>query len=87
MKLLTIIKREYLTRVRTKGFVFFTLGIPVIAAGFLFMEYKIVKASQDVSATIAIVDMSHQLYPELAQALGAKLDNGEEAFHVQQIEA
>ncbi|HVA62875.1 MAG TPA: ABC transporter permease [Terriglobales bacterium] len=87
MKLLTIIKREFLSRVRTKGFLFFTFGIPVIAAGFLFLEYRIVQASQNVSSNLAVVDLSQQLYPALAQALDTKLDNGEAAFHVHQVAA
>lgn len=87
MKLLTIIKREFLSRVRTKGFLFFTFGIPVIAAAFLFLEYRIVLASQNVSANIAVVDLSQQFYPALAQALDTKLENGEAAFHVRQVAA
>lgn len=87
MKFFTIVKREFLTRVRTKGFLVFTFGLPLVFAGFLFMEYRIVIASQNVSTNLAVVDLSQQLYPSLAEALDTKLDNGHGAFQVRQVEA
>ncbi len=87
MKILVVIQRELLTRVRTRGFLFFTIGIPVIAAAFLFMEYKIVRASQNVSSDIAVVNLAPGFYPSLAQALRGKLDNGEPEFVLHRIAA
>ena len=87
MKILVIIKRELLTRVRTRGFLFFTIGIPLIAAGFLFMEYKIVQASQNVSSNIAVVNLAPGFYAPLAQALGARLDNGQPEFVLHRVAA
>ncbi|HXE30940.1 MAG TPA: ABC transporter permease [Terriglobales bacterium] len=70
IKLFCIVKRELLSRVRTKGFLVFTLLIPLVAAGFLFMEYKIVQASKNVSSTVAVVDLSQKIYPELGRQQG-----------------
>lgn len=87
MKILTVIKREYLTRVRTKGFVVFTLLIPIIAAGFLFLEYQIAIASKNVSANLAIVDLTGQVYPTLAEALMHPADTGQKGFEVRPVAA
>jgi len=87
MKIFTVIKREYLTRVRTKGFIVFTLLIPVIAAGFLFLEYQIALASQNVSANLAIVDLTNQIYPTLSQALMHPADSAQKGFEVHSVAA
>lgn len=87
MKIITIIKREFLTRVRTKGFLVFTFLIPVIAAGFIFMEFKIIEASNNVHSDIAVVDMSHQVYPALAQAMQPKAGGGEAQFTLREVAA
>lgn len=67
----TVIKREMLTRVRTRGFIVFTILIPVLGGGFLFLEYSIITASNNVSATIAVVDLSHQIYPAFEQVMAS----------------
>lgn len=91
MKILTVIKRELLTRTRTKGFVFFTFGIPLLAAGLIFLEYQIVQASQNVSSNIAVVDLSQSLYPELSQVItkssAQAATEGGSRFHLTQVEA
>lgn len=87
MKIWTIIKRELMTRVRTRGFVVFTVLIPVIAGGFLFMEFKIIQASQHVGATIAVVDLSHQIYPGLQQSLQASTGASEAQLKLSEVEA
>ena len=46
MKLTTLIHREYITRARTKGFLVFTFIVPLLMAGFLFMEFKIIDAGK-----------------------------------------
>lgn len=71
MKLLTIIRRELLTRIRTRGFVIFTLLIPAIAAGALFLEFQAVRANRVGSASIAVVDLTGRILPQLQQAGGS----------------
>jgi ABC-2 type transport system permease protein len=72
MKLTTLIHREYITRARTKGFLVFTFIVPLLMAGFLFMEFKIIDAGKKVHTSIAVMDLSHQLYPALTQVLDSK---------------
>lgn len=71
MKLFTIVKREFLTRVRTRGFVVFTLLIPVLAAGFLFFEFTMVRSSQSTTSSVAVVDLTGHVFPALEQAAAA----------------
>ncbi|HVB40817.1 MAG TPA: ABC transporter permease [Terriglobales bacterium] len=80
MKLYTIVKREFLTRVRTRGFVIFTLLLPVLAAGFLFFEFKMVQASRTTSSTVAVVDMSGEVYSALEQ-VGAAGSSAQFSLH------
>ncbi|MGH9414363.1 MAG: ABC transporter permease [Terriglobales bacterium] len=65
MKLLTVIQRELLTRVRTKGFLIITFGLPLLIAGFGFFEYSIFSATQQVASKVAVVDLSQQVLPTL----------------------
>lgn len=87
MKLLTVIKRELLTRVRTRGFIIFTVLIPVLGGGFLFMEYAIISASNRVASSLAVVDLSNQLYPDLAQVLATHTANGQPLYRLRAVEA
>lgn len=87
MKLLTVIKRELLTRVRTRGFIIFTILIPVLGGGFLFMEYAIISASNRVATSVAVVDLSHQIYPALDQVLSSHTANGKPLYQLTSIEA
>lgn len=89
MKLLAVIHRELLIRVRTKGFLVVTFGIPVLAGAFLFMEFKIIAAGQNVASTVAVVDLSQRVLPDLQQARassGGSRDAGA-TFHFQPVEA
>ncbi|MGH9518061.1 MAG: ABC transporter permease, partial [Terriglobales bacterium] len=87
MKLLTVIKRELLARVRTRGFIIFTVLIPVLGGGFLFMEYAIISASNRVATSVAVVDLSHQVYPALDQVLATHTANGKPLYSLTSVEA
>ncbi|MGH9467530.1 MAG: ABC transporter permease [Terriglobales bacterium] len=76
MKFLTIIHRELLTRVRTKGFLIFTIGMPVLLGGFFFLEYAIINASQHVASKVAVVDLSQRVLPALESASAGRATNG-----------
>ena len=86
MKLLIVARREWTVRVRTRGFIAFTLGIPVLAAGFLFLEYRIVQAGRSASGHIAVVDLSRQVYPQLVQE-NARPGGGQPALRLQLADA
>lgn len=87
MKIVTIVRREFLSRVRTRGFIAFTLGIPLIGAGFMWMEYAIFQASQNVTSRVAVVDLSKRLYPILVDELRTRADLNGGALQIQDVAA
>lgn len=84
-KLWLVIKREYLTRVRTKGFIVSTIIVPVLTVGVLILQ--IVTASRQVGHTlrIAVLDEAGSLGSAVAKGLSAKLPNGRPEFQVVEI--
>lgn len=76
MKILTVIHRELLTRVRTKGFLVITFGFPLLLAAFGLFEYAIINASQHAAGTVAVVDLSQQVLPALETTAAAPAGPG-----------
>jgi len=80
LKTLAIIKREYVTRVRTKGFIIGTLLFPailVLLGGgiFLFAEFF-----QPSTKTYFIIDRTGRIYDEFVKLMPDTLANGEPEF-------
>lgn len=66
-KLFIIIKREYLTRVRTKAFIITTILIPVGLLAVLALPVLLQFMDSDTAYEIVIKDESSQVYPKLAE--------------------
>ena len=81
-KLFLVIKREYLTRVRTKGFIFSTVAVPLFAIGIF--AFQIYTATRQASHTlkIAVLDNAGGLADSIERNLDSKLPNGQPAFQV-----
>jgi ABC-2 type transport system permease protein len=71
-KILLIIKREYLTRVRTKGFIIGTIIVPLIGLGSVLLVVFLVGHTATQSLRIVIVDESGQLAPAIVHGLDGK---------------
>lgn len=84
-KILLIIKREYLTRVKTKGFIIGTIIVPLIGLGSILLVVFLVGHSSAHSLRIAIVDNSGSLAPAILRGLEGNLANGERQFIVEQV--
>jgi ABC-2 type transport system permease protein len=67
-----VVKREYLTRVRTKGFVIGTLAVPLITAAVFFLPILIAGRQAAQTIEIAIVDETGALGAEVARNLDAR---------------
>lgn len=65
-KLSIIIKREYLTRVRTKAFIVTTILVPLGLAALLFVPILIQLMDSDTTYEIAVVDQTNAVYQKLA---------------------
>jgi ABC-2 type transport system permease protein len=76
-KVWLVIKREYLIRVKTKGFVFGTVAVPVCGIGIILFAIFMTTRQTDHTLKIAIVDDAGGLAPAIAQNLASKkLDDG-----------
>jgi ABC-2 type transport system permease protein len=83
-KLWLIVKREYLTRVKTKGFIFGTIIVPVLGVAFCLLIIFLVNHKPTNSMRIAILDNSGTLAQSIKSGLDAKLDNGQPEFVIVQ---
>jgi ABC-2 type transport system permease protein len=81
-KLGLIIKREYLTRIKTKGFIIGTILVPLIGLAFCLLIIFLVNHKPTHSMRLVIVDNSGQLAQPIAQGLDAKLENGQPEFNI-----
>ena len=81
-KLGLIIKREYLTRIKTKGFIIGTILVPLIGLAFCLLIIFLVNHKPTHSMRLVIVDNSGQLAQPITQGLDAKLENGQTEFNI-----
>jgi ABC-2 type transport system permease protein len=83
-KLLLIIKREYLTRVKTKGFIIGTVIVPLIGLGMILLVVFLVNRGAEQAMRLTIIDNNGSLAPSVVQGLDGKLKNGQPQFVVEQ---
>lgn len=79
-RLLTIIRREYLERVRTKAFVVSTFLGPVLVALFMLAPGILMQSQRGKPLRVAIVDATGTLGGKLGQALASERVAGEPRF-------
>ncbi len=81
-KLWLIIKREYVTRVHTKGFVIGTIAFPLLFIGMLAFSVVAATRQADHTLKIAILDNAGGLATSIASRLNERLPNGQPAVEV-----
>jgi ABC-2 type transport system permease protein len=81
-KLRLIVKREYLTRIKTKGFIIGTILVPLIGLAFCLLIIFLVNRKPTQSMRLVIVDNSGTLAQPITQGLDTKLDNGKPEFNI-----
>src|SRR5713226_5987849 len=81
-KIWLVIKREYITRVRTKAFVFSTIALPLFTIGVFGLSVFMVTRQADHTLKIAILDEVGGLVGTIADGLTEKLSNGQPAFEI-----
>jgi ABC-2 type transport system permease protein len=81
-KIWLIFKREYLTRVKTKGFVIGTLAVPLMGIGFALLIAFIGSHQSNQSLRLAIVDNAGGIAQPVARALDEKTDTGKSKFTI-----
>src|SRR5216684_749838 len=81
-KLWLIIKREYITRVRTKGFVIATISIPLLTAGVFGLSVLLATRQRSHTLKIATLDEAGGLSAAIARGLTRNLPDGQPLFRV-----
>ncbi len=81
-KIWLVIKREYLTRVRTKGFILSTVGLPLFSVGIFAIALALATRNADHPLRISIVDNLGGLAPQILLGLNEKLPDGQPRFHL-----
>jgi len=84
-KVWLIFKREYLVRVRTKGFIVSTIGLPLLSVGVLLFTLLLATRQTNRTLRIAILDDAGGLAPPISAGLKEKLPNGQPLFQVVRI--
>jgi ABC-2 type transport system permease protein len=77
-----VVKREYLTRVRTRGFLIGTLAVPLITAAVFFLPIVVARRQAAQTLQIAIVDETGRLAADVARALESPAGAGEPTVQV-----
>lgn len=83
-KILSVIKREYIQIVRTKGFIIGTILGPVLMAAFIVVPILVQFVSVDKQEKIGVVDLSREVFIELDKKLDQKLKDGSRRYVLQE---
>ena len=83
-KIRLIIKREYLTRVKTKGFIIGTLIVPLIGIGTTLLIVFLVGHTNAHSMRLTVVDNTGSLAQPIERGLDGKLPDGNPQFTIEQ---
>lgn len=81
-KILPVIKREYLTRVRTKGFIIGTIAAPVFFGLMIALPMLVILVKSDRPKHLVVVDLSGKLYESLVQELDQETNSGERLYQL-----
>jgi ABC-2 type transport system permease protein len=84
-KLLLIIKREYLTRVKTKGFIIGTVIVPLLGLGSILLVVFLMGHSSAQSMHLVIVDDNGSIAQNIAKGLDGKFPNGQPQFILEEV--
>ncbi|GAB4184447.1 MAG: ABC transporter permease [Calditrichia bacterium] len=84
-KIYVIIKREFITRVMTKGFIIGTLLVPVLMVGFIGLQVFIMSQEHETSTLVGVLDKSGIVYDQLYAQMDDTLSNGERKYKMTPI--
>jgi len=86
-RLWTIFKREYLTRVKTKGFIIGTALTPLFIILLSIGPSLLISLKTEKSKQISVVDLSGIVYDELLNALNDTTSSGERLYELTRVKA
>jgi ABC-2 type transport system permease protein len=79
-KIVAVVHREYVERVRSKGFIIGTLLAPVFMAALILLPGLLATMSTGEQWTISVIDSTGRIFSPLQEALGDTLKDGRPAF-------
>ena len=77
-----VFKREYLARVRTKGFIFSTFVVPVMLVAIIVMTAYVAAHQTVRTQQLAVIDGTTSLAPRIAQGFDQQLGGRQPAYRV-----
>jgi ABC-2 type transport system permease protein len=83
-KMMLVVKREYLERVKKKSFLIGTILGPVLMALLIFTPAMLFKLTPETRTTVAVIDRSGAVYPQLETALADTLPDGSAMFKIRE---
>ncbi len=86
-KLWTVFKREFLTRVNTKGFIIGTLLTPLFIILISIGPGLLMNLKSEKSKQISVIDLSGIVYDELVQVMNDTADSGQRIYEFTRINA
>ncbi len=81
-KVWLVVKREYLTRVRTRGFIFGTFAVPLFLVALVVILALVVSRQTAQTVKLAMIDNTGTIAGAVIQGLGQKLPGGAPAFEI-----
>lgn len=85
-KILKVVKREFLTKVITKGFLIGTILGPVFLIGIAFGPAYLMSLSSDEPMSIRVVDHTGSFIDDLRQEFSDTLENGQPRFVFSEVQ-
>jgi ABC-2 type transport system permease protein len=85
-KILSVIKREYIQIIRTKGFIIGTILGPVLMAAFIVVPVVVQFVAVDEQEKIGIIDETGEIFIELEKKLDQKLKDGSRRYSLTNYE-
>ncbi|MBN1419005.1 MAG: ABC transporter permease [Planctomycetes bacterium] len=82
-KIIAIIEREFVTRVRTKAFIFGTVAMPLLFIGLTVLPILLAAKKSETVQRIAVLDATGQLFPALEAALDRTDDAGRRVYRLE----
>src|SRR5262245_5656284 len=81
-KIALVFKREYLARVRTKGFIFSTFVVPLMLVLLIGLPAYVATHQSVRTQKLAVVDGTASLAPIIARGFDQHLRNGQAAYQI-----
>lgn len=85
-KLITVIRQEYLLKVKTKAFLFGTLLVPLLMTGVILLPALFMSMSVGKPTTLVVVDSSGILFEPLSRALDDTTKTGGRLYNLVRYE-